>query len=68
MGELYSLTCALFGAVTVILFRKSGETIPPVALILFKNTVALVLFLLTLPLLGVAVFPHDVRAIEWVGA
>jgi drug/metabolite transporter (DMT)-like permease len=65
IGELYSLTCALIWAVAVILFRKSGETIPPVALNLFKNTVALALFLITLPVLGVTVFPHDVRAIEW---
>jgi len=47
LGEIYSLTCAVIWG-CVILFRKSGETIAPVALNLFKNTVALLLFLVTL--------------------
>lgn len=66
IGEVYSLTCALIWAVAVILFRKSGETIAPVALNLFKNIVALALFLVTLPLLGVTLAPQGVTALDWL--
>ncbi len=66
IGEIYSLGCALIWAVAVILFRKSGERIPPVALNLFKNTVALALFFITLPLLGVTLAPAGVSTFDWV--
>lgn len=56
-GELYSLSCAVIWAVGVILFRVSGERVSPVALNLFKNSVGLFLFLVTLPLIGVPYFP-----------
>jgi len=65
MGEIYSLSCALIWAVAVILFRKSGESIAPVALNLFKNVVALGLFALTLPLLGVELMPSGVEPTDW---
>jgi drug/metabolite transporter (DMT)-like permease len=47
IGEFYSLACALAWAVAVILFKKSGESLAPVPLNLFKNLVGLVLMLLT---------------------
>lgn len=47
LGELYSLACALAWAVAVILFQKSGESLAPVPLNLFKNLVGLALMLLT---------------------
>ena len=56
-GELYSLSCAVIWAVGVILFRVSGESVSPVALNLFKNSVGLILFLVTLPIIGVPFFP-----------
>lgn len=51
------MSCALVWALAVILFRKSGETVPPLALNLFRVTVSSLLFLVTLlitgqPLLG----------------
>jgi len=49
IGEFYSLACALVWAVAVVLFKKSGESIAPFALNLFKNTLAAVL-------LGITVF------------
>ncbi|WP_293373421.1 DMT family transporter [Nevskia sp.] len=49
IGEFYSLACALVWAVAVVLFKKSGESIGPFALNLFKNTLAAVL-------LGITVF------------
>ena len=47
VGEFYSLACALVWAVAVILFKKSGESLAPVPLNLFKNTVGLALMVLT---------------------
>jgi drug/metabolite transporter (DMT)-like permease len=62
-GEFSAAFCALVWAFAVILFRRSGESVPPVALNLFKTLVALPLFLLSLPLLGVPLF--DGRASDW---
>lgn len=47
LGELYSLACALAWAAAVILFKRSGESLAPVPLNLFKNLVGLALMLLT---------------------
>lgn len=46
-GEFYSLACALAWAIAVILFKKSGESLPPVGLNLFKNVVGLLLMAVT---------------------
>ena len=50
-GELYSVGCALAWAIAVILFKKSGESLAPFALNLFKNLLALVLLGITILLL-----------------
>jgi drug/metabolite transporter (DMT)-like permease len=47
LGEFYSLACALAWAIAVVLFKKSGESLSPVPLNLFKNVLGLVLMLLT---------------------
>lgn len=47
LGEFYSLACALAWAIAVILFKKSGESLAPVPLNLFKNVLGLALMLLT---------------------
>jgi drug/metabolite transporter (DMT)-like permease len=52
MGEAFSLLCAIIWALAVILFKKSGEKVHPIALNLFKNSLALVLFAITLMLFG----------------
>jgi drug/metabolite transporter (DMT)-like permease len=65
-GEFYSVACAVLWSGATILFRKSGEHVPPVALNLFKNTVALALFLITLPILGRAFVPSDQTWREWL--
>jgi drug/metabolite transporter (DMT)-like permease len=57
LGEFLALASALVWAVAVILFRISGKTVSPFALNLFKNTVAMLLFLPLLPLLGVPFLP-----------
>ncbi|HEY1075772.1 MAG TPA: DMT family transporter [Fontimonas sp.] len=48
LGELYSLICAFTWASAVIVFKKSGEHLPPFALNLVKNAIVLPMFLLTL--------------------
>jgi len=48
MGEIYALAAAVFWAFAVILFKKSGEAVPPLALNLFRVTATLPLFLITL--------------------
>ena len=55
IGEFYSLACALVWAVAVVLFRKSGESISPFALNLFKNALASVLLGITIVLVSPAV-------------
>jgi len=52
LGEFYALACALVWAFAVILFRKSGETFPPLALNLFRSTLSCVLFVVTLMIMG----------------
>ena len=57
IGEFYSLSCAFIWAVAVILFKKSGESLNPFALNLFKNLLALALLGLTIAVLA----PHPPR-------
>jgi len=52
LGEALSLLSAVIWAFAVILFRKSGEKVHPLALNMFKNSLALVLFLPTIWLFG----------------
>lgn len=52
MGEFFALGSALAWAFAVVLFRKSGETVSPLALNLFRVSVSSVLFLVTLLLTG----------------
>ncbi len=58
LGEILALSCALLWATAVILFRKSGERVAPSGLNLFKNTLALVLFIATSLAVGVSLFPQ----------
>ncbi len=65
-GELYALTCAVVWALAVVFFRRSGETVPPLAMNLFRVALSSGLFLVTLalrrqPLLGVAPAADYVR-------
>jgi drug/metabolite transporter (DMT)-like permease len=51
-GELLALITAVVWAVAVILFKKSGESVHPIALNLFKNVLAAALVVPTLYLVG----------------
>lgn len=61
-GEILSLSTAIFWALAVILFKKTGETVSPLSLNLFKNVLAIVLFVPTLLLLGIEFFPDVPRS------
>jgi len=56
IGETLSLLTAVAWAFAVILFKKSGETVHPVALNLYKNILAMILVLPTIPLFGETLF------------
>lgn len=48
LGETLALATAIVWAIAVILFKKSGESVHPMGLNLFKNLLAVILFLPTL--------------------
>jgi drug/metabolite transporter (DMT)-like permease len=48
MGEVYALVSAVVWAFAVILFKRSGETVPPFALNLYRAFISLVLVLVTM--------------------
>lgn len=59
MGEFFALACALVWAAAVMFFRKSGHSVAPFPLNLFRVVISIVLFVGTLafmrqPLFGVA--------------
>jgi len=56
LGELYALTCAVLWGVAVILLKRSGETISPFALNLFRVGISSVLLVLTLLATGQDLF------------
>ena len=58
LGEFYALSCALVWAFAVILFRKSGSTIAPLALNLFRVGITSILFLLSLLVLRIPLWGH----------
>ena len=56
LGQIYSILCAIIWAFAIILFKKSGETVHPIALNLFKNIIAIILFYLTMVIFGYQLF------------
>jgi len=65
LGEILSLLCALAWAAAVILFRKGGETVHPLALNLFKDVLAVCLFLPTMYIFG-EISPADVSTTDYL--
>jgi drug/metabolite transporter (DMT)-like permease len=57
-GEIFALVSAITWALAVILFKKSGETVHPIALNSIKNAVAIVLILPTMWIVGETLFRH----------
>lgn len=64
IGEAFALLTAVAWAFAVILFKKSGETVHPIGLNLFKDLFALVLFLPTMWLFGETLW-RDAPAAEY---
>jgi len=62
VGKIFALSCALLWAFAVILFKKSGESISPLGLNLFKSTVAALLFIPLLIIMGSPFIPAEVTA------
>lgn len=59
IGEILSLIAAVLWALAIILFKKSGESVHPLALNAFKDVLAMLLYLPTLALAGVSLIqPH----------
>lgn len=56
LGEFFALMTAFTWGLAVILFKKSGETVHPIALNTYKNLLAVVLFIPTLYILGEELF------------
>lgn len=52
IGEIFALLTAMIWAAAVILFKKSGETVHPIALNLFKNALGAVLIVPTIYLVN----------------
>ena len=52
LGEVCSLAAAILWALAIVLFKKSGEHVHPVALNVFKNVLAGCLYLPTIYLAG----------------
>ncbi|PJB43192.1 MAG: EamA family transporter [Deltaproteobacteria bacterium CG_4_9_14_3_um_filter_63_12] len=65
-GEFFAVLCALTWAGAVILFRKSGDHVPPVVLNLYKNTVGLGYLLVTMGVLQVQFFPAERPLSDWL--
>ena len=55
-GEFFAHLCSIIWACAVILFRKSGETMHPLALNLFKNVLAILLIIPTVWAFGEVLF------------
>lgn len=56
LGEILATFTAITWATAVILFKKSGETVHPIALNLFKNSLSFLLLIPTLWIVGQTLF------------
>jgi drug/metabolite transporter (DMT)-like permease len=65
LGESAALGAAVVWAIAVVLFKKSGETVHPIGLNLFKNVLAAVLFLPTMYIMGQSL-THPATANEYL--
>lgn len=66
IGEILSLSSAIFWALAVVLFKKTGETVHPIGLNSFKNSLAILLFLPTIWFLGQTVLNSTVSFNDYV--
>ncbi len=65
MGEFYAVACAAVWALAVVLFKRSGETLPAFELNLFKNLLGALLMLPTVLLIEGGALP-EFSPREWL--
>ena len=58
IGEILSVTAAILWAFAIVLFKRSGETVHPVALNTFKDVLAVILYVPTLAIAGVSLIQN----------
>jgi drug/metabolite transporter (DMT)-like permease len=56
LGEILAVSTAIIWALAVMLFKKGGETIHPIALNAYKNILAAVLLLITMMIIGESLY------------
>jgi len=66
IGEFFSATSAILWALSLVLFRRAGDSMAPSTLNLYKGTVALACLIPTMALLGIDFFPDDVTIQDWL--
>ena len=64
MGEFFSVACAAVWALAVVLFRRSGDSLPAFELNLFKNALGVMLMIPTVWLME-GLSPPDFDATRW---
>lgn len=65
-GEFYSAICAVMWALAIVLFRKSGDHLSPFALNIFKNIIAIALFIITMLILEIPFIPAEIKPSDWI--
>ena len=66
LGKVFAFLCALFWALAVILFKKSGEKMKPLTLNLYKSLVSTLLLIPVLIIAGVDLFPEGLIARDYL--
>jgi drug/metabolite transporter (DMT)-like permease len=66
LGKLAAFLCAFLWAIAVILFKKSGETIRPLVLNLYKSAVSVILIIPVMILSGIQIVPQGLSSKEIV--
>jgi uncharacterized membrane protein len=65
-GEVYSTSCALLWALSIILFRQSRKWASPIVLNLFKCSLSLPFYVVTLFILNIDLFPAENSQQDWI--
>lgn len=65
LGEMYAALNGIIWGISVVLFRKCGDFVSPIALNFFKNCISLILFVITLCLMGGEFLPNGVTGNDY---